>query len=71
MGALIGDGKTERLRKTRCWIDPDFRRAVPAPDFQSGGSWFSNPRRCFISLRPGFSPGENGPELSNQPCAYF
>jgi hypothetical protein len=45
-----------RLRKNHCWIDPDFRRTVPAPDFLAAAS---------------ISFGENGPELSTQPLRLF
>jgi hypothetical protein len=32
------------LRRTRCWIDTDFRRTVPAPDFSPGERVFKPAR---------------------------
>jgi hypothetical protein len=43
-------------RAVEGWIDPDSSRTVPAPDYLAAAS---------------ISPGENGPELSNQPLRLF
>jgi hypothetical protein len=62
------------LRKN-CWIAPDIRRTVPAPDFLaaasiSPGERVFKPARTLYLATTGLlaaasiSPGENGPELS-------
>src|ERR1700723_48049 len=49
----------------------DFRRTVRAPDFQSGGAGFQTRENALFPDDRAFSPGENGPELSNQPLGLF
>jgi hypothetical protein len=44
---------------------------VPAPDFQSGGAGFQTRENALFPNDRAFSPGENGPELSNQPPRLF
>jgi hypothetical protein len=44
---------------------------VPAPDFQSGGAGFQTRESALFPNDRAFSPGENGPELSNQPLRLF
>jgi hypothetical protein len=52
-------------------LGPQTAPYCASPGLSVRGSGFLNPRERFISQRTGFSPGENGLELSNQPLRLF
>jgi hypothetical protein len=55
MRCYLAEASFPGCRKTRCWVDPDCSRTVPAPDFLAAAS---------------ISPG-NAAELPNQLLRVF
>jgi hypothetical protein len=66
-----------RLRKDSLLDRPGLSSNCASPGLSVRGSRFSNPREYFSFQTQGclaaasISPGENGPELSNQPLRLF
>src|ERR1700684_2345160 len=74
---VLYQGTTLRAAKKTLLDRPGRSSNCAIPGLSVRGSGFSNPRERFFSQRPGFlaaasiSPGENGPELSNEPLRLF
>jgi hypothetical protein len=66
-----------RLRKNSLLGRPGLSSKCASPGLSVRGSGFSNPREYLSFQSQGYlaaasiSPGENGPELSNQPLRLF